>query len=207
MTTEVGKLSARVASLLGLHLQENQPILLGDSNISHMLSRPPAAYAKYGQYIPLILASHRICQRFSNQRRICKGGGPAFRWRRTVRPISVCLKAESCAKLHCEGYPKKGLTNCDIKFILYLHRGLEDGTGSRRPLLGDVGVSPHLILKNVSEPHLWLAFRFIRSLNVEGPVPNYLVIARPKADVAISWFRVAKPNNLPGDSHGLTPSE
>ena len=57
MTTEVGKLSARVASLLGLHLQENQPILLGDSNITHMLNRHPADYAKYGQYIPLILAS------------------------------------------------------------------------------------------------------------------------------------------------------
>ena len=57
MTTEVGKLSARVASLLGLHLQENQPILLGDSNITHMLNRHPADYAKYGQYIPLILAT------------------------------------------------------------------------------------------------------------------------------------------------------
>ena len=56
MTTEVGKLSARVASLLGLSLPANQPILMGDSNIAHMLKRHPADYAKYGQYIPRILA-------------------------------------------------------------------------------------------------------------------------------------------------------
>ncbi len=57
MTKEVGRLSARVISLLGLSLKANQPILLGDGNVAHMTSRHPQDYAKYGQYIPLILSN------------------------------------------------------------------------------------------------------------------------------------------------------
>lgn len=57
MTQEVGKVSARVKSLLGSCLQVDQPIYLGDSNIAHMISRHPQDYTKYGQYIPQILAS------------------------------------------------------------------------------------------------------------------------------------------------------
>ena len=56
MTQEVGKVSARVISLLGASLQIVQPIYLGPSNIAHMQSSHPADYAKYGQCIPLILA-------------------------------------------------------------------------------------------------------------------------------------------------------
>ncbi len=57
MANVVGNLSQRVISLLGLSLQDQQPIYLGSSNISHMMSRHPADYAKYGQFIPQILAS------------------------------------------------------------------------------------------------------------------------------------------------------
>ena len=57
MTQEVGKISARIKSLLGSPLQVDQPIYLGDSNVAHMLSRHPQDYAKYGQYIPQILAA------------------------------------------------------------------------------------------------------------------------------------------------------
>ena len=53
---KVGKLSARVISLLGLSQQKDQPILLGASNIAHMQSRHPADYQKYGKYIPQILS-------------------------------------------------------------------------------------------------------------------------------------------------------
>lgn len=56
MTQEVGKVSARVISLLGSSLQVDQPIYLGPSNIAHMQSRHPADFVKYGQYIPQILA-------------------------------------------------------------------------------------------------------------------------------------------------------
>lgn len=56
MTQEVGKLSERVITLLGSSLQGDQPIYLGPSNIAHMQSRHPVDYAKYGQYIPIILA-------------------------------------------------------------------------------------------------------------------------------------------------------
>lgn len=56
MAEKVGKLSARIISLLGLSLQENQPIYLGESNIAHMQARHPQDYAKYGQYLPDILA-------------------------------------------------------------------------------------------------------------------------------------------------------
>ena len=57
MTKEVGKISARVKSLLCSTLQIDQPIYLGDSNVAHMISRHPQDYAKYGQYIPQILAA------------------------------------------------------------------------------------------------------------------------------------------------------
>lgn len=57
MTTEVGRVSARVIELLGLPVQADQPILLGDSNIAHMRNRHPVDYAKYGEFIPLILSA------------------------------------------------------------------------------------------------------------------------------------------------------
>lgn len=53
---KVGKLSARVISLLGLSQQQDQPILLGASNIAHMQAKHPADYQKYGKYIPQILS-------------------------------------------------------------------------------------------------------------------------------------------------------
>lgn len=56
MAKEVGKVSAKVISLLGSSLQVDQPIYLGNSNIQHMIRRHPADYAKYGQFIPQILA-------------------------------------------------------------------------------------------------------------------------------------------------------
>ena len=53
---QVGKLSQRVIELLGLTLSEGHSILLGESNIAHMVSRHPEDYALYGEYIPLILS-------------------------------------------------------------------------------------------------------------------------------------------------------
>lgn len=54
---KVGKLSARVISLLGLSQNQGQPILLGASNIAHMQAKHPTDYQKYGTYIPQILSS------------------------------------------------------------------------------------------------------------------------------------------------------
>lgn len=53
---QVGKLSQRVIELLGLTLSEGRSILLGESNIAHMVSRHPEDYALYGEYIPPILS-------------------------------------------------------------------------------------------------------------------------------------------------------
>ena len=53
---QVGKLSQRVIELLGMTLSEGRSILLGESNIAHMVSRHPEDYALYGEYIPLILS-------------------------------------------------------------------------------------------------------------------------------------------------------
>ena len=53
---QVGKLSQHVIELLGLTLSEGRSILLGESNIAHMVSRHPEDYALYGEYIPLILS-------------------------------------------------------------------------------------------------------------------------------------------------------
>ena len=52
---QVGVLCQRVIDLLGLSMTEGQSILLGESNIAHMVSRHPADFALYGEYIPLIL--------------------------------------------------------------------------------------------------------------------------------------------------------
>lgn len=54
---QVGILRQRVIDLLGLSMTEGQSILLGESNIAHMVSRHPADFALYGEYIPLILAA------------------------------------------------------------------------------------------------------------------------------------------------------
>lgn len=57
MVEEVGHLSASVIELLELQLEENQPIYIGDSNISHMKRKHPADYERYGSYISDILLS------------------------------------------------------------------------------------------------------------------------------------------------------
>lgn len=54
---KVGKLSAKVASVLGLMQRKNQPIMFGDSNREHMKKRHPKAYEKYGKHIPQILSN------------------------------------------------------------------------------------------------------------------------------------------------------
>lgn len=51
----VGALVQRVIQLLELNLKEGQDILLGESNIAHMMSRHPEDYIRYHEYIPLIL--------------------------------------------------------------------------------------------------------------------------------------------------------
>ena len=56
MTKEVGRVSAQVISLLGLSLQQNQPIYLGASNIAHMKATHPADYQKYAKYISQIIS-------------------------------------------------------------------------------------------------------------------------------------------------------
>lgn len=54
---QVGILCQRVIELLGLSMTEGQSILLGESNVAHMVSRHPADFSLYGEYIPLILAA------------------------------------------------------------------------------------------------------------------------------------------------------
>ena len=56
MAKEVGKVSGRVAALLGAPALTGRAIYLGSSNIAHMQSSHPADYAKYGSYISQILA-------------------------------------------------------------------------------------------------------------------------------------------------------
>ena len=53
---KVGKLSGKVASVLGLSQRKNQPIMLGESNIDHMKRKHSDAYQKYGKHIPQIIS-------------------------------------------------------------------------------------------------------------------------------------------------------
>ena len=54
-TKRVGVLTRRAIEVLELDLKEGQDILLGESNIAHMMSRHPEDYVRYHEYIPLIL--------------------------------------------------------------------------------------------------------------------------------------------------------
>ena len=54
---QAGVLCQRVIDLLGLSMTAGQSILLGESNIAHMVSRHPADFSLYWEYIPLILAA------------------------------------------------------------------------------------------------------------------------------------------------------
>lgn len=51
----IGKLNAKIISLLELDLTPNTPIYLGDSNIKHIISKHPQDYEKYGDKISDIL--------------------------------------------------------------------------------------------------------------------------------------------------------
>lgn len=52
----VARFSTKVVAALELEIESETPIYLGATNISHMQSRHPEAYGKYGAMIPLILA-------------------------------------------------------------------------------------------------------------------------------------------------------
>ena len=51
----VGALAQRVVELLALDMKAGREILLGESNIAHMMSRHPEDYLRYHEYIPRIL--------------------------------------------------------------------------------------------------------------------------------------------------------
>ena len=53
---KVGTITQKVAELLGLDIPLNAPIMLGESNIEHMLEKHEAAYIKSGDRIQEILA-------------------------------------------------------------------------------------------------------------------------------------------------------
>ncbi len=57
MAQQVGILSEKIINILGLSLQANTPILLGESNIIHMQNSHPNDFAKYGDNIAFILSN------------------------------------------------------------------------------------------------------------------------------------------------------
>ena len=56
-TQKIGAISPHIAATLGLPGIGNAPVYLGDSNVTHMQARHPAAYAKYASEIPNIISS------------------------------------------------------------------------------------------------------------------------------------------------------
>jgi len=57
MPGRVGELSQAVIDALGLNLKSGRAILLGETNIRHMLGKHPAAYHRYAHAMPDILAA------------------------------------------------------------------------------------------------------------------------------------------------------
>jgi hypothetical protein len=54
---QVGSISAKVITVLGLSVAAGTPIYMGTSNIMHMQQKHPNDYVKYGADIPSILAA------------------------------------------------------------------------------------------------------------------------------------------------------
>jgi len=52
---KIGEITEEVISLLGLSIEPNTPIYIGQSNIEHIQSRHPDDYAKYGCQIDNII--------------------------------------------------------------------------------------------------------------------------------------------------------
>ena len=57
MAQEVGRITNRVITALNLNIAPNTPILLGQTNIEHMLNRHYNDYVQYSPYISNILQS------------------------------------------------------------------------------------------------------------------------------------------------------
>lgn len=52
---QIGHLTPELAALIGITLNQDEPIMLGQSNIAHMQSKHAADYAKYGADISNIV--------------------------------------------------------------------------------------------------------------------------------------------------------
>lgn len=152
---QVGVLCQHVIDLLGLTMKEGQSILLGESNIAHMVSNHPADYALYGEYIPLILSAPDYVALNAKDSSIeyvkevqvnsRQGGCPCFGSWAALCPVSLPPEHEPCSKLHRKRHIEtilNDLTRIDIfscSGIIDLQREPEGRTGSCRPLLGDAG--------------------------------------------------------------------
>lgn len=55
MATVVGSINNHIQQLLGISVSEDANIYLGPTNITHMQTKHPQDYQKYGQYLPSIL--------------------------------------------------------------------------------------------------------------------------------------------------------
>lgn len=53
---EIGYLNEKVIDTFSLSYKNNQPILIGKSNINHMKKEHPLDYDKYGKFIPDIIS-------------------------------------------------------------------------------------------------------------------------------------------------------
>lgn len=55
--SKVGNINDKVITALGLSVDDNTPIFLGQTNVQHMIDNHPKEYTKYGADIPYILAN------------------------------------------------------------------------------------------------------------------------------------------------------
>lgn len=67
MNKQIGKIDKKVIELLELELEEELPIILGDTNIEHMKRQHPEDYEKYGQDISEIVTHPTYVAKNPNQ--------------------------------------------------------------------------------------------------------------------------------------------
>ena len=67
MDKQIGKVNKKVIELLELEIQEEQPIILGDTNIKHMKKQHPKDYEKYGNAISEIITYPTYVAKNPNQ--------------------------------------------------------------------------------------------------------------------------------------------
>lgn len=122
----VGKLNKRVIELLSLSATPNTPIFIGKSNQAHIKNKHPHDYKKYYTYITNILGNPDYIRQNPKDNSL----EYVKEFKIDGEFVKVAIRVSSSNKWYVRSLYALNSNN----------KNAEDGTGSHRPLLGDVGI-------------------------------------------------------------------